>query len=113
MISWGLPAWLGGEESIHKDAAMYFLITSLSMPALGFNRLGTRMLQSCGNTKTPGILNSMNCLLDIIFNFIFIFSWHGFGFGLGVMGATWNNGGTDCHHNYYVLCIDVQNTDAF
>lgn len=25
MISWGLPAWLGGEESIHKDAAMYFL----------------------------------------------------------------------------------------
>ena len=29
----------------------------------------------------------MNCLLDIIFNFIFIFSWHGFGFGLGVMGA--------------------------
>ena len=66
---------------------MYFLITSLSMPALGFNRLGTRMLQSCGNTKTPGILNSMNCLLDIIFNFIFIFSWHGFGFGLGVMGA--------------------------
>ena len=87
MISWGLPAWLGGEESIHKDAAMYFLITSLSMPALGFNRLGTRMLQSCGNTRTPGILNSMNCLLDIIFNFIFIFSWHGFGFGLGVMGA--------------------------
>ena len=86
-ISWGLPAWLGGEESLHKDAAMYFLITSLSMPALGFNRLGTRMLQSCGNTKTPGILNSMNCLLDIIFNFIFIFSWHGFGFGLGVMGA--------------------------
>ena len=87
MISWGLPAWLGGEESIQKDAAMYFLITSLSMPALGFNRLGTRMLQSCGNTKTPGILNSMNCLLDIIFNFIFIFSWHGFGFCLGVMGA--------------------------
>ena len=45
MISWGLPAWLGGEESIQKDATMYFLITSLSMPALGFNRLGTRMLQ--------------------------------------------------------------------
>ena len=87
MISWGLPAWLGGEESIRKDATMYFLITSLSMPALGFNRLGTRMLQSCGNTKTPGILNSMNCLLDVIFNFIFIFKWHGFGFGLGVMGA--------------------------
>ena len=87
MISWGLPAWLGGEESIQKDATMYFLITSLSMPALGFNRLGTRMLQSCGNTRTPGILNSMNCLLDVIFNFIFIFSWHGFGFGLGVMGA--------------------------
>ena len=79
MISWGLPAWLGGEESIQKDATMYFLITSLSMPALGFNRLG--------NTRTPGILNSMNCLLDVIFNFIFIFSWHGFGFGLGVMGA--------------------------
>ena len=73
MISWGLPAWLGGEESIHKDAAMYFLITSLSMPALGFNRLGTRMLQSCGNTKTPGILNSMNCLLDIIFTTIIMF----------------------------------------
>ena len=29
----------------------------------------------------------MNCLLDIIFNFIFIFRWRGFGFGLGVMGA--------------------------
>ena len=86
-ICWQLPAWLGADAAIQHDATMYFLITSISMPAMAFNRLGTRMLQSCGNTRTPGILNSMNCFLDVVFNFVFIFKWHGFGLGLGVMGA--------------------------
>lgn len=90
-ISGALPAWLGGKEIIRAEATDYFLVVSLTLPAMGFNRLGTRMLQSCGNTKVPGILNAMNCLLDIIFNYFFIFSGEIFGIrvgmGLGVMGA--------------------------
>ncbi len=83
-------AQLVGAKKFNRARRVFlqsFGIVLLISIIIGAAGLGTRMLQSCGNTRTPGILNSMNCLLDVIFNFIFIFSWHGFGFGLGVMGA--------------------------
>lgn len=88
-----LPKWLGGEEVLYKDASMYFLIYACSLPAYGLNALAASMLQCSGNMKLPSILNSLMCLLDVIFNAFFIFPGHHIfniyipGMNMGVAGA--------------------------
>lgn len=96
-ISPHLPGWLGGSKGVSSDASTYFLINSLGIPAAAMNVLAGRMLQSCGNMKVPGILNSLMCLLDIIFNFVLVFPTSEYtvagitltikGFNMGVAGA--------------------------
>ncbi len=98
-ISGFLPKWLGGEESIRKDASAYFLIFAFGLPFEQLRMLSAQMLQCSGNIKTPSVLNIMLCVLDVIFNFIFIFPTRSislpftgsaitvFGMGLGVEGA--------------------------
>ena len=73
ITSINLPAWLGGALEIQKDARYYFLIYVLSLPAVQASRLAGGLLQCSGNMKVPGILNTLMCILDVIFNFILIF----------------------------------------
>lgn len=82
LISKYLPFWLGSEQKIWKDASVYFLVYSLSTPFFQFIYLTGGMLQCSGNMKIPGILNSLLCILDALFNVIFIKFC-----GLGVLGA--------------------------
>ena len=49
--------------------------------------LAGSMLQSSGNMKVPGILNSLLCLLDVLFNVLFIY-----GCRMGVAGAALGTG---------------------
>lgn len=96
-VSGPLPGWLGGEEAIHRDASMYFMIFALSIPFLQINVLASGMLRSCGNMYTPSALNILMCLLDVVFNFFLIFPTRTVDFlgiemtlpgaGLGVTGA--------------------------
>ena len=96
-ISFPLPGWLGGGEAIRHDAAIYFLIYMLSLPALQLNMLSSGMLRSSGNMYTPSMLNVLMCLLDVVFNFFLIFPTRQIGIagleitvpgaGLGVTGA--------------------------
>lgn len=96
-VSGGLPAWLGGEKAIWKDATYYFLIYACSLPFMQMNNLAGGMLQCSGNMKIPSILNSGMCLLDVIFNLFLIFPTRELdlagiticvpGMGLGVAGA--------------------------
>lgn len=96
-VSGPLPGWLGGEEAIHRDASMYFMIFALSIPFLQINVLASGMLRSCGNMYTPSVLNILMCLLDVVFNFFLIFPTRTVDFlgitmtlpgaGLGVTGA--------------------------
>ena len=44
-ISGYLPAWLGGDESIHRDASLYFFLFTLFLPALHLNFLDGGMLR--------------------------------------------------------------------
>lgn len=81
-ISKFLPIWLGAEQKIWKDATVYFFIYSLSTPFFQFIYLTGGMLQCSGNMKIPGILNSLLCILDALFNVIFIKIC-----GFGVLGA--------------------------
>lgn len=96
-ISGGLPVWLGGAEEIRKEATVYFLIYSLSIPFSMMRQLSAGMMQSSGDMKTPSILSAAVCILDVIFNFFLIFPSRHInmavfslfvpGAGLGVKGA--------------------------
>jgi len=93
-ISGVLPAFLGGGTDIRSDSSAYFLIYSLSLPAVQLCSLSGGFLQASGNMRLPGLLNVMMCALDVVFNYMFIFPsrevlgiriWGG---GLGVAGAS-------------------------
>ncbi len=96
-ISSSLPKWLGGTESISKNAFHYFIIYVMSMPFIGLNYLAGSMLQCSGNMKIPSLLNGLMCVLDVIFNALFIFDTKKIaigsleftfkGAGMGVAGA--------------------------
>lgn len=96
LISGGLPAWLGGAAEIREDASAYFLIYVLSLPVVQMNRLAGSLLQCSGDMRTPGILNILMCVEDVVFNTLLIFpagevfagsGIHLPGAGLGVAGA--------------------------
>ena len=72
-ISFQLPVWLGGEPGIRTKAAQYFLVFALSLPFVQINSAAAGMLQCSGNMKTPGLLEVLMCLLDVVFNAILIF----------------------------------------
>lgn len=89
-ISKGLPVWLGGTKEITGDATSYFLIFTLTLPAIGLNYLAGSMLRCSGNMKIPSLLNVLMCLLDVVFNALFIFpsqDYQIFGFSLHLPGA--------------------------
>jgi putative MATE family efflux protein len=97
-ISGGLPLWLGGSEAIRGEASGYFLVYVCSLIAAALNSLAGGMLSVSGNLKVPGILNSLMCVLDVVFNAFLIFDdlhivlplvggVHICGAGLGVVGA--------------------------
>jgi len=81
-IGFFLPAWLGGDRKLWKDSSAYFLVCACAIPMAQMNYLAGSMLQCSGDTKVPGILGSVKCLLDVLFNAVFIF-----GLNFGVMGA--------------------------
>ena len=96
-VSSRVPVWLGGEESIIEDAAIYFRIFVISLPVLQFLSLSSAMLRCSGNILVPSVTNVAMCVLDLVFNFFLIFPTRTvdiagaeftlWGAGLGVKGA--------------------------
>lgn len=96
-VSSSLPVWLGGEEAIVADAAVYFRIFVLSLPILQVLSLSGSMLRCSGNILVPSITNVAMCVLDVVLNFFLIFpsreialggmEFSVWGAGLGVKGA--------------------------
>lgn len=84
-ISGPLPRWLGGDEALWKDASAYFLVFAITMPFMELNWLASGFLQSAGNMVVPSILNSVMCVLDVVFNAVFIPMY-------GVLGAAIGTG---------------------
>lgn len=74
LLSGELPSLLGADMKIHSDATKYFFIYACSLPIVAMNSLSSGVLQCSGNMKTPGILNSLKCFLDIILNAVLIFT---------------------------------------
>lgn len=97
LIAGKLPVWLGAPPELRSNASRYFLVFVCSLPIVQVNRLTGGMLQSSGNMRTPGMLNIMMCMLDVVFNGLLIFpareiqaagmTFHVPGMGMGVVGA--------------------------
>lgn len=80
VISASLPRWLRADPLLWKDATDYFFVFSCSLPILQMNWLTSAFLQCSGNMVVPSILNSVMCVLDVIFNALLIPRY-------GVLGA--------------------------
>lgn len=87
LLSFSLPAWLGGEEAIRHDATMYLAIYCLCFPFNLLNTTAVAMLQAAGDTKLPSLCEIVICFLDVLFNSIFIFGMH-----MGVAGSALGTG---------------------
>jgi putative MATE family efflux protein len=83
LLSKPLPGWLGGEEILHRDASLYFLVFALMLPFMQLNALTSSYLQCCGDMVTPSVLNAVMCVLDVGFNMIFIPRYGVLGAGIG------------------------------
>lgn len=73
LLSLHLPRWLGAEESLLESSSTYFFIYACSIPAVQLRVFSGAVLQCTGNTKIPGLLNTLLCLLDVVFNSLLIF----------------------------------------
>ena len=81
-IPQSLPYWLGGKDDIAPMSSGYFLIFSLTLPAVLLFHLMSAMLKSAGEMRVPSLLSIMMCGLDVAFNYLFIYVLK-----LGVVGA--------------------------
>ena len=81
-IHQSLPYWLGGKDDIAPMSSGYFLIFSLTLPAVLLFHLMSAMLKSSGEMRVPSLLSIMMCGLDVAFNYLFIYVLK-----LGVIGA--------------------------
>ncbi|MDO4523417.1 MAG: MATE family efflux transporter [Eubacteriales bacterium] len=73
ILSFSLPAWLGGAAEIQQNATRYFLIYSLALPFMALNYAAGGMIQCSGNMRLPSMINICMCVLDVIFNSLLIF----------------------------------------
>lgn len=88
LISEPLPMWLKADAIIHQDATYYFLTFALMVPFMQLNTLCASFLQCSGDMLIPSVLNSVTCVLDVIFNAIFIPKYGVLGAGIGTGLAT-------------------------
>ena len=88
LLSKPLPVWLKADVSIHQDATYYFLMFALMIPFMQLCTLSASFLQCSGDMLIPSILNSLMCILDVIFNMIFIPRYGVLGAGMGTGLAT-------------------------
>lgn len=101
-----LPAWLGGDEAICRNASIYFATFIGALPVLILNYLAGGMLRCAGNMTVPGFMNVGMCILDVLFNFLLIFPTRELtlagmtftmpGAGLGVFGAAIGTVAAEC-----------------
>ena len=81
-IHQSLPYWLGGKDDIAPMSSGYFLIFSLTLPAVLLFHLMSAMLKSAGEMRVPSLVSIMMCGLGVAFNYLFIYVLK-----LGVVGA--------------------------
>lgn len=98
IVGFFLPTWLGAEENLRQDAAIYFQMYSLFLPFSLASALYSSILRCSGNVLLPSLMNIGMCLLDVVFNSLLIYPTREiggltiYGAGLGVTGAALGTG---------------------
>lgn len=96
-LSGPVPSLLGAGEAIRQDASAYLRVYSSFLPVISIQYLMIVMLQCAGDMKTPGACSVLECLMNMVFNYLLIFPAHTVklsghtlripGAGMGVEGA--------------------------
>ena len=73
LIGQHLPQWLSADPSLWQNAVSYFSIYAMFIPVRQIRWVCMNMLQCSGNMKIPSIFATLECILDVIFNFFLIF----------------------------------------
>ena len=68
--------------SVYPHAVAYLRICSAGMASLLFYNIGTAVLRSLGDTKTPLLLSVISVTLNLVLDILFVI-----GFGMGASGA--------------------------
>ena len=93
LVARQVPVWLKGDPSLVGDAGDYFFIACAALPVVSIGAIAEGMLRSSGDMKTPSMIFSGMCILDMLFNYLLIFPDREVfgitipGAGLGVKGA--------------------------
>lgn len=77
-----IPAWMGAEESIQKQASLYFLIITLPMVFRCSGVIFGAALRAVSDMRTPMLVNFGANILNAVLNYFLIYAA-----GLGVTGA--------------------------
>lgn len=87
-----VPGWLGAEDVIYRDAAVYFGITCAPMLFQSSSILFAAELRATGNSRTPMRINVLMNGVNILLNFLLInrpWTLHLGTLALPVWGAGW------------------------
>lgn len=82
LLSAFIPRWMGAEEAIQKQAAIYFAIISIPMVFRSASTVFGAAIRATKDTKTPMVIGVLANVINIIFNALFIYGLH-----WGVTGA--------------------------
>lgn len=77
-----IPTWMGAEESIRKQAAMYFFIISVPMVFRSSSSILGASIRATKDAKTPMVINLCANFLNVGLNYVLIYTLE-----LGVNGA--------------------------
>ena len=67
-----LPGWLGAEEIIYRDAAVYFAVVCTPTLFVSSSIIFAAVLRATGDTKTPMRINILMNVVNVLLNFLLI-----------------------------------------
>lgn len=77
-----IPVWMGAEESIQRQASVYFFIVCIPMLFRSCNSILGAAIRATKDTKTPMLINLGANVLNVVLNYLLIYT-----LGMGVTGA--------------------------
>lgn len=77
-----IPVWMGADQSIQRQASVYFFIISVPMLFRACNSILGASIRATKDTRTPMLINLSANLLNVVLNYLLIYTLK-----MGVTGA--------------------------
>lgn len=109
LLSPFIPRWMGAEEAIQEQAAIYFAIISIPMVFRSASTVFGAAIRATKDTKTPMIISVLANVINIVCNALFIYGLH-----WGVTGAAIGSALSYIFFRYcHVLCLPQKRCPVF